>query len=33
VEEILEAAIGRAREQMVYVNKLITQKNNEGEDA
>ncbi|HEV3324611.1 MAG TPA: hypothetical protein VG052_03375 [Puia sp.] len=33
VEEILEAAIGRAREQLVYVNKLIVQKNNEGEDA
>jgi fructoselysine and glucoselysine-specific PTS system IIA component len=33
VEEIIEEAIGRAREQLVYVNKLITQKNNESENA
>lgn len=33
VEELIEEAIGRAREQLVYVNKLITQKNNESENA
>ena len=33
VEEMIEEAIGRAREQLVYVNKLITQKNNESENA
>jgi fructoselysine/glucoselysine PTS system EIIA component len=33
VEEVLEQAIARAREQLVYVNKLITQNNNESENA
>jgi fructoselysine and glucoselysine-specific PTS system IIA component len=33
VEEVLEQAIARAREQLVYVNKLITLKNNESENA
>ena len=33
VEEVLEQAIARAREQLVYVNKLITKKNNESENA
>ena len=33
VEEVLEQAILRAREQLVYVNKLITQNNNESENA
>jgi fructoselysine and glucoselysine-specific PTS system IIA component len=29
VEEILEEAIGRAREQLVYVNPLLTQPDND----
>lgn len=33
VEAVLEQAIARAREQLVYVNKLITLKNNESENA
>jgi fructoselysine and glucoselysine-specific PTS system IIA component len=33
IEEVLEQAIARAREQLVYVNKLITPKNNESENA